>query len=282
MKRETGFQALLAWLIAACAIVLSGCGSGTNGDTSTQPGAADIIVIGKLVGTTSAKAARAAMTPAGNLVPLADPIVVTVEEMPSITATVADDGTFTLRGLPAGTFTLVFTQGGAEIGSLEFEEVAINQQITISIQVVDGEVVLVDEDRRGIGHAGIELEGLVENVVTVNLTGDSTFVIAGRTVIARPGVTAIRKGTTRKTVEDVLVGMRVHVKGTTIVDSTDILAYEIKIQDETTSTGPGTESTMTICHIPPGKPANRHTITIGSSAWPAHQAHGDTEGACAP
>jgi len=34
-------------------------------------------------------------------------------------------------------------------------------------------------------------------------------------------------------------------------------------------------STTTICHIPPGNPANNHTITIGQSAWPAHEKHGD-------
>jgi hypothetical protein len=37
---------------------------------------------------------------------------------------------------------------------------------------------------------------------------------------------------------------------------------------------------VTICHIPPGNPAARHTITIDSSAWPAHLAHGDTLGPC--
>jgi hypothetical protein len=30
---------------------------------------------------------------------------------------------------------------------------------------------------------------------------------------------------------------------------------------------------MTICHIPPGNYNARHTITIGVSAWPAHQGH---------
>lgn len=38
-----------------------------------------------------------------------------------------------------------------------------------------------------------------------------------------------------------------------------------------TSTPPSGE--MTICHIPPGNYDARHTITIGASAWPAHQGH---------
>jgi hypothetical protein len=37
---------------------------------------------------------------------------------------------------------------------------------------------------------------------------------------------------------------------------------------------------ITICHIPPGNPANAHTITISINAWPAHQAHGDYQGEC--
>ena len=36
---------------------------------------------------------------------------------------------------------------------------------------------------------------------------------------------------------------------------------------------------MTICHIPPGNYNARHTITIGASAWPAHQGH-CAEGTC--
>ena len=37
---------------------------------------------------------------------------------------------------------------------------------------------------------------------------------------------------------------------------------------------------VTICHIPPGNPANAHTITVGLPALRAHTKHGDTPGAC--
>jgi hypothetical protein len=36
----------------------------------------------------------------------------------------------------------------------------------------------------------------------------------------------------------------------------------------------------TICHIPPGNPANAHTITVGNPAVRAHLAHGDKIGSC--
>ncbi len=38
--------------------------------------------------------------------------------------------------------------------------------------------------------------------------------------------------------------------------------------------------TVTICHIPPGNPDNKHTISIGQSAVKAHLGHGDTLGDC--
>jgi len=37
---------------------------------------------------------------------------------------------------------------------------------------------------------------------------------------------------------------------------------------------------VTICHIPPGNPDERHTITVAASAVDKHEEHGDTIGAC--
>jgi len=35
-----------------------------------------------------------------------------------------------------------------------------------------------------------------------------------------------------------------------------------------------------ICHYPPGNPENPQSIIISKSAWPAHEAHGDSKGVC--
>ena len=44
---------------------------------------------------------------------------------------------------------------------------------------------------------------------------------------------------------------------------------------------PGDQKKTTICHIPPGNPANAHTLCIGNAAVPAHlDNHGDSLGAC--
>jgi hypothetical protein len=44
--------------------------------------------------------------------------------------------------------------------------------------------------------------------------------------------------------------------------------------------GGGDERFVTICHVPPGNPANAHTITVGMAALTAHMAHGDSMGEC--
>jgi len=44
---------------------------------------------------------------------------------------------------------------------------------------------------------------------------------------------------------------------------------------------PGEKKKTTICHIPPGNPANAHTLCVGNAAVPAHvRNHGDTVGPC--
>ena len=43
-----------------------------------------------------------------------------------------------------------------------------------------------------------------------------------------------------------------------------------------------TNGKVILCHIPPGNPADAHTIEVGAPAMRAHLAHGDTLGACEP
>jgi hypothetical protein len=48
----------------------------------------------------------------------------------------------------------------------------------------------------------------------------------------------------------------------------------------TTEEAEGGGEGVTICHIPPGNPANAHTLTVGEPAVKAHLRHGDTLGSC--
>jgi hypothetical protein len=43
---------------------------------------------------------------------------------------------------------------------------------------------------------------------------------------------------------------------------------------------PADTKKTTVCHIPPGNPANAHTICVGNAAVPAHIDHGDFIGTC--
>ena len=49
----------------------------------------------------------------------------------------------------------------------------------------------------------------------------------------------------------------------------------------TSAPPPAPTGKVTVCHIPPGNPLNAQTLEVGSSALPAHLAHGDVVGICA-
>src|SRR5258708_3846898 len=172
-------------LLAFAAAALTACGGNPAGSDSQG-----VVVRGTVQGAGTLRAASVGATSAAT-------VTVTVLENPSITTTVAGDGSFTLRGLPEGGFTLIFTTGGTEIGRLSFSEVKANQEITLTVQVSTSGVVLLEEQRNGIGHGDIEIEGDVTQVVALNPTGDSRFLINGHTVVARPCARATARATSK-------------------------------------------------------------------------------------
>ena len=196
-KTDLAFLPVL--VLAAAALVA--CGGNPSG-----PDAEGIVVRGTVQGKGALRAASAGTTSAAT-------VTVSVLEAPSISTTVAGDGSFTLRGLPQAAFTLVFKSGLAEIGRRASAEVKANQEITGHRPGLDAGVVLLEEQRNGIGHGDVEIEGNVGQIVALNPTGDSRFVINGRTVVARPGETAVREGNRSCNIEDVTEGRHVHVKG---------------------------------------------------------------------
>ena len=227
--RDTRLAFVAVLVLAAAA--LSACGGSPSG-----PDAEGVVVRGVVQGAGTLRAASVGTASAAT-------VTVSVVEAPSISTTVGGDGSFTLRGLPDGGFTLVFKNGTAEIGRLSFAEVKANQEITLTVQVSDAGVTLLEEQRNGIGHGDIEIEGDVTQVVALNPTGDSRFLINGHTVVARPGATSVREGNRSRNIEDVTQGRHVHVKGTWLPmegSVQPVLAQEIILQDDGGDTqGPG-------------------------------------------
>jgi hypothetical protein len=214
---------MLSFIVLSAVAALVACGGGNPASPSSAQG---VVLRGTVTGDASAHSAAAGSQ--------AEVVSVYVQENPAIKTTVGADGSFTLRGLPEGSFTLVFTNSAGKIlGTLTFSAVAPNQEITITVQVSSTSVTLIEEQRNGIGNGGIEIEGIVSAVLALDPAGESRFLINGKTVLARPGQTAIREGNRRREVTDVTVGRRVHVKGTWLAPDSrgqSVLAQEIMLQ----------------------------------------------------
>jgi hypothetical protein len=210
--------------VLVCLVSLA-CGS------PTSPDGQGVSLRGTVVGAVSSLSA--ASSRAGASAAAAATVTVRVVEQPAITAVVGADGTFTLRGLPEGGFTLEFLVDGVSAGTVAFGDVRPNQEITITVAVNGNTVTVLEQKRDGIGHGDVEIEGDVTSVLVLDPLGESRFVIAGRTVAARPGATAIREGNRARTVADVAVGRHVHVKGVWLdaqAGAQPVLAHEIKLQ----------------------------------------------------
>jgi len=261
----------VVFILAAVGLVACG------GPSSPSSATTDVVLHGMIMGGSAGGGAAAFSGTAGG-----EPIIVTVQGT-SITTTVGDDGSFTLRGLPTGSFTLVFTQGAVTLGTATFAEVKPNQEITVTIEVTPSGVNVVEERRTGIGHGDTEIEGLVQQVLELNPVGDSRFLIDGKEVVARPGQTAIREGNTARTVNDVVVGRQVHVKGTfmdPVGGVTPVLASEIMLQEPEAAPSPSPEPTPSPeskCFAPGAKAEVEGKITSkgGGDITIAQQGKGD-------
>lgn len=227
MKKLRQFRVVA--VIAVLALRLAACGGNPAG-----PSGGGVTLEGTVVGSTFG-ASSAGLTSAAVL-------TVVVAENTAMTTTIGSDGRFTLRGLPEGGFTLIFLSDGVEIGRLAFEAVMPNQAFIVTVSVANSTVTLLEERRNGIGHGDLEMQGHVDQIVAVNPAGDSRFVIDGRTVIARPGQTAIREGNRARVVGEITLGRQVHVKGVWLAASSaagqEVLAWEIKLQGPETGPSP--------------------------------------------
>lgn len=221
MKVNTKFA--FAAVLVAAAVVAAACGGSPAGPSQDGVTLEGSVVAGSFGASSVRGGGQAAVV-----------YTVQVATHPEMNATIID-GRFVLRGLPEGGFTLVFFADGAEIGQIAFAEVKPNQAITLTVAITGSTVTVVEERRNGIGHGDLEIQGRVEQIVVVNPAGDSKFVIDGKTVIARPGTTAIREGNRARVAAEIELGRQVHVKGVWQAAvppaPQEVLAWEIKLQD---------------------------------------------------
>jgi hypothetical protein len=163
MKRS---QVLLPAAIAILALALSGCGS-----SPTSPSSANSSVnlhglaLGQGAASTSSAGTYRAMSTSGS-------VTVTVQGT-SLSTTISGNGTFELDGLPAGTFTLVFTSNGVTLGTITITSVPNQAEINLVVQIT-GTVVMVKVEINGTDETDNEKNG--------NDTGTKTCVINGGTV----------------------------------------------------------------------------------------------------
>jgi hypothetical protein len=127
-------RVLLAWIALAAAVIAPACGGGSP---SSPSGSGGVAVKGVVVGDGTSFTASSG---AGPSAAQAQKITVTVAGT-SITAEVSANGTFELKGIPSGSFTLVFLVDGIKIGEVlisapEGSEVKLVVQVKNSVLVV--------------------------------------------------------------------------------------------------------------------------------------------------
>jgi len=274
-------------LSAAFCLVIAGCDF--NPTTSSFEGFGDdgATLTGRFEGGSVSAASGPLKSQTSSAASAADALTVLVKDLDGNELGSVDvvDGAFTLRGLPES-FVLVFEdEDGHPVGDeMTFDGVSPNQEVDIVVDLVGGEVVLIEEKRTGIGHQGsdgIEIEGLAHNIVIESNPMTGSLEVNGYHVISRSTETSIRKGNRSLTLADLEEGDRVHVRG--VFEGDDVLAHEIKLQEEEED-GDGT---LAACNVRDPAKSNHilvchkgRTLSIAPEAWPGHAGHGDSCGPC--
>jgi len=243
---------LLAWVAVAAAALAAACG----GDSPSSPsGSGGVAVQGVVLGDGASFGASSGTNPSSAK---AQKVTVMVEGT-TLTAEVSANGTFELKGISSGTFTLIFLVDGVEIGRVvisaeEGSEVKIVVQVKESVLVVVEIKVEGPEDTEPdaspaptaclvnggkVGH-GIELEGDVSSgayaafkmavngragtPVDVNASSASFRCIGGA-----------KAATDAECKASVKAGAKVHVRGTLMTCTTStaqVTAAEVKVQKD--------------------------------------------------
>jgi hypothetical protein len=219
---------LLTWAVVAVAAVTLSCGS----EGPSSPSGTGVEVQGLLLGEGASFVASSGAHPSAAQ---AQKVVVTVEST-TITAEVSANGTFVLKGIPGGSFTLIFTVGGTEIGRIEVVA-GDGAEVKVVVKVENGLLVLVElkvENPEpgaspspaacvisgGKQGEGIELEGVVASGgnfqnfdMTVNGERASGLVHVSAGAASYRCIGGAKVDSTRRAGLIALGGAKVHVRG---------------------------------------------------------------------
>ncbi len=323
-----------SWLILGCALAMTACGfgptapfEGFDGKGTRLSGSFDTKLSASGKGGTSTAASFQGLG-------------VSLRERKSLATTVGSSGGFELDGLPAGSWSLVFSRDGREVGDIRFTSVRRNQRITVKVgETRRGEIVLLSQTRdsvsfegecpRGAGFWCQNQDGKNPNLTAQEFEEFATEAatsLSALPALDTPAEIAAAVCNTGDQLLRQLATLALNLAAETITLATALsgepyptvgAAFEAAVavandpsatkadrnaikdvlerindsentagvceDDEDDDDTPGTpplSGKMTICHIPPGNPENSHTLEIDGSAWPAHEAHGDTLGAC--
>lgn len=181
------------------------------------PSASGATVSGSITGSSSSSAIRALSNGVAG-------ITVSVAGT-SLTAVTGAGGQFTLSNVPPGLVRLEF-QGAGASGSLELDDVADGERISLDL-VVTGSVLELESQERVTGSQA-QLEGTIVSVDEASRT-----LVVGTTTVVVPEGTPITHGFRELDFTDLLVGARIHVKGTLAGDTltaTRIIAQQTGLE----------------------------------------------------
>ena len=142
-----------------------------------------------------------------------------------VSSLVSANGSFELKGVPAGEVVLRISGGGLDV-TLLAGSVGSGESVRIVI-VVGGAVPVINSDSRVNAGQKKELEGMIQAKQP-----PARLVVNNQIVEVAAGSTSIKHGSALLTYEDLAVGQRVHVRGTIRVaaGTTALVADVIEVQ----------------------------------------------------
>ncbi len=171
----------------------------------------------------------------------------------SASAVTDGSGNFTLTGLAAGEVELEFERADVHARGRVF--VAAGSRTTVTIAIVGDGIVTSPR-----GHAGEEIEGLVQAIDA----GAGTLTVLdqrlGAVQILTDGATTVRRGDTTIPLDEIEVGNRVHVKALEQADGT-FLATQILLQGD--RVGGSRSFSGTVLSIDAGRWKLRRLVELG-------------------